>query len=92
MRNAFVSLKGSKKASKMYKSLLGLKCTVNKNGAREKLLKFVNAFWREEWIKSSWSERAAEIQNTAETVKSMKTANKSLCRRIAKLSKWLTDI
>ena len=34
----FVSLKGSKKASIMYKSLLGLKCTVNKNRVREKLL------------------------------------------------------
>lgn len=44
MRNAFVSLKGSKKASMMYKSLLGLKCTVNKNRVREKLLKFVNHF------------------------------------------------
>lgn len=34
MRNAFVSLKGSKKASMMYKSLLGLKCTVTKNRVR----------------------------------------------------------
>lgn len=63
MRNAFVSLKGSKKASMMYKSLLGLKCTVTKNRVREKLLKFVNHVWREEWIKSSWFERAAETQN-----------------------------
>ena len=50
----FVSLKGSKKASIMYKSLLGLKCTVNKNRVREKLLNLSIIFEERSEVKLIW--------------------------------------